>query len=182
MPIGANASFMDPRTVITHFHLRPGDSVADFGAGTGHYLGALSQAVSGQGKVYAFEIQKALVENLTKKINADHLLNVHALWCDLEVDGGTKLKDGLLDAGILMNTLFQFENRVVALKEIGRVTRKGGLLFVVDWSESFGGMGPHYSQVLGEADAKTLVTANGYTFERDFPAGDHHYGLVFRKE
>ena len=63
----SGASFMDPRTVITHFHLRPGDSVADFGAGTGHYLGALSQAVSGQGKVYAFEIQKGLVENLTKE-------------------------------------------------------------------------------------------------------------------
>ena len=81
-----------------------------------------------------------------------------------------------------MNTLFQFENRVVALKEIGRVIRKGGSLFVVDWSESFGGMGPHYSQVLGEADAKKLLTANGYTYERDFPAGDHHYGLVFKKE
>jgi precorrin-6B methylase 2 len=35
MQPGANATFMDPRIVITHFHLRPGDTVADLGAGTG---------------------------------------------------------------------------------------------------------------------------------------------------
>jgi hypothetical protein len=101
MQPGAFSSFMDPRVVISHFHLRPGDAVADFGAGSGQYLKALSTAVSSSGTVYACEIQKSLVEKLTTRIHDERLSNVHAVWCDFEALGGTKLRDGLLDAGML---------------------------------------------------------------------------------
>lgn len=179
--MNTGTDFMNPRMVISHFHLHPGDAVADFGAGAGHYLGALSQEVGSSGTVYACEIQKGLVEGLTKRIAHERLSNTHALWCDLEKIGGTKLKDGLLDAGILMNTLFIIENKEVALKEMHRVIRPGGKLFVVDWTDSFRNMGPHPSQVVTEAMAKELVEENGFTVERDFPAGDHHYGLAFKR-
>jgi ubiquinone/menaquinone biosynthesis C-methylase UbiE len=172
---------MNPQTVISHFHLRGGDAVADFGAGSGHYLGALSRAVGSSGSVYACEIQKGLVEKLTKRIGDERLSNTHALWCDLEKIGGTKLKDELLDVGVLMNTLFIIENKDVALDEMHRVIRKGGTLFVVDWSDSFRGMGPQPSQVVTEDMARSLLGEHGFTFERDFPAADHHYGLAFRR-
>ncbi len=182
MPLGSNAAFMDPRAVITHFHLRSGDVVADFGAGVGHYLGVLSKAVGGEGKVYACEIQKMLVERLTKRIHEERLLNAHALWCDLEAKGGTKLRDSFLDAGMLINTLFQIENKPASLNEFARIIKKGGKLFVVDWTDSFGNMGPHPTQVLREADARALVEKHGFVFERTFPAADHHYGLVFNRQ
>ncbi len=176
-----DATFMDPRAVITHFHLRQGDAVADFGAGVGHYLGELSRAVGTQGSVHACEIQKSLVERLTERIHTERLSNVHALWCDLEAPGGIKLRDGLLDAGMLINTLFQIEDRTSALREIARVIRKGGKLLLVDWSDSFGGIGPQPSQVLKEDVAKKILLEAGFEFERDFPAANHHYGLAFRR-
>jgi ubiquinone/menaquinone biosynthesis C-methylase UbiE len=179
---GGNASFMDPRTVITHFHLRPGDAVADFGAGVGHYIGALSRAVGGEGKVYACDIQKSLVERLTLRVHEERLSNVHPIWCDFEAPNGTKLADGLLDAGMLINTLFQIEDKASALTEMGRVIRKGGKFIVVEWADSFGGIGPHPSQVVKPDTAKALLAAHGFVFERDFPAADHHYGLAFKKQ
>jgi ubiquinone/menaquinone biosynthesis C-methylase UbiE len=131
--------------------------------------------------VYACDIQKSLVEALTKRSQDERLSNVHAVWCDLEAPGGTKFRDGFLDAGLLINTLFQIENKEAALTEIARVIRKGGKLILIDWSESFGGMGPHYTQVLHEEQAKSLLMAHGFVCERDFPSGDHHYGLVFSR-
>ncbi len=182
MQPGANATFMDPRMVITHFHLRPGDTVADFGAGTGHYLKALSTTVSSKGTVYACEIQKSLVERLTTRIRDERLPNVHAVWCDFEAPGGTKLRDGLLDAGLLINTLFQIENKQAALTEMARVIRKGGKLIVVEWSDSWGGIGPHPSQVVKADAAKALMQSFGFVFESEFPAADHHYGLSFKRQ
>lgn len=179
MQIGAD--FMNPQAVLSHFHLHQGDVVADFGAGSGHYLKALSLAVGTAGSVYACEIQKGLVEKITKRIGEERLSNTHALWCDLEKIGGTKLKDELLDSGILMNTLFIIEDKEAAFAEMHRVIRKGGNLFVVEWSDSFGGVGPHPSHVVTEDMAKSLIGEHGFTFERDFPAADHHYGLVFRR-
>lgn len=181
MPTQTTGRFVQPDIVATHFHLRPGDRVADFGAGTGYFLRALGNAVGSEGRVYACEIQKKLVEALGDKAREEHLTNVEPIWCDLEKMGGTKLEDDILDAGILANTLFMLEDKQTALKEMARTIRIGGKFFVVDWTESFAGMGPQPMHVVDEQTARTLTEEAGFTFERTYPAGDHHYGLAFRR-
>lgn len=178
-PVGGR--FVIPEVVATHFHLRPGDSVADFGAGGGFYLKVLSEAVESNGHVYACDIQKVLVERLGEQARSMGLTNVHPLWCDLEEAGGVKLANGALDAAILVNTLFMFKDKDAAVAEMGRTVRSGGKFFVIDWTESFAGMGPQQSQVIVADTAKTLFESHNFVFEHDFPAGEHHYGLAFRK-
>ncbi len=173
--------FVEPSVVVSHFHLCEGYSVADFGAGSGFYLKALSEAVGSSGRVYACEIQKQLVEKLGDFARLNGLGNVSTLWCDLEEEGGIKLPDRTLDVGLLINTLFLFEQKETALKEIKRVIRHEGLLNVIDWSESFGGMGPRPGDVVEKADAIKLLESVGFILESEFPAGDHHYGLTVRK-
>ncbi len=173
--------FAEPSTIATHFHLHEGDIVADFGAGSGHYMEALSRGVGRSGTVYLCEIQNNLVEALGNKAREQHLSNVHPRWCDFEAPRGTKLADNSLDAGLLSNTLFQVQDKEVALAEIARVIRRGGKLFVIDWSESFGNMGPRPEDVIDEGKAQILLKHAGFTIERTFPVGDHHYGLACRK-
>lgn len=181
MAIVTEGRFVMPEVVVSHFHLRPGDSVGDFGAGAGHFTRVLSRAVGPEGRVYACEIQKNLVETLADMVRQERLGNVEALWCDIESLGGSKIEDGVLDAAVVVNTLFQMENKDTGVEEIKRTLRSGGKLFVIDWSESFGGMGPQPGDVLQEDEAKALVEAHGLVYERPFDAGDHHYGLAFRK-
>lgn len=173
--------FVIPDVVCSQFHLREGDIVADFGAGTGFFSETLSRTVGEKGRVYACEIQKQLVESLGARTRELGLGNVHPLWCDLEEPNGIKIANGELDAGILVNTLFMIENKEAAAKEIGRTIRSGGKLFVVDWTESFAGMGPSPDNVCVASEATALFESNGFVFEREYPTGDHHYGLAFRK-
>lgn len=172
---------MVPDVVGSHFHLKPGELVADFGAGSGFFLKVLAEGVGEEGRVYACEIQKQLVEKLGEQARLMGLLNVHPLWCDLEESGGIKIADNELDVALLINTLFLIEDKAAAVLEMGRTLRSGGRFFVIDWSESFAGMGPQPQQIIAAADTTALFEANGFVFERDFPAGDHHYGLAFRK-
>lgn len=178
---GMTGRFVEPEKVVTHFHLRPGDTVADFGAGSGYFMPVLSRAVTNEGRVYACEIQKNLLEKLGDTVRRSGLSNVEILWCDIEAPGGSKITDGALDASILVNTLFQLENKPAALAEIARTLRVGGKLFVVDWSESFGGLGPQPAAVVTEGEARALVESAGFVYENTYDAGDHHYGLAFRK-
>ena len=181
MSLPTNTRFVHPDIVSSHFHFRRGDRVADFGAGTGYFLQALSKAVGNDGKVYGCEIRKNLVEKMSQQVKEWRLPNTETIWGDLEEEKGTKLKDGLLDGGVMVNVLFQLEDKATALKEIARVLRKGGKLFVIDWTESFAGLGPHPMNVCTEPMAKALLEEHGFTYERSFPAGEHHYGLAFRK-
>ena len=173
--------FVIPEIVTSHFLLNQGDTVADFGAGNGFFLKPLSAAVGPEGRVFACEIQKQLVEKIGEFARLNGLGNVHPLWCDLEEEGGVKLLDNTLDAGILVNTLFQFEKKDLALKEIRRVLKRGGLLHIIDWSESFGGLGPQPKDVITKEQAVSLCEAEQFILEREYPSGEHHYGFTVRK-
>lgn len=177
----ATGRFVLPEVVATHFHLREGDAVADFGAGSGYFVETLSRLVGSDGRVYACEIQRNLVEKMERLIRDKGLANVDPLWCDLEEAGGVTIKDESLDAVITVNTLFQVESKDVFVAEVHRVLRSGGKFFVIDWSESFGGLGPQPDQVLSQLEAKALIEGQGFVYERMYDAGDHHYGLAFRK-
>lgn len=173
--------FVIPEKVVSHFHIRPGDRVADFGAGTGYFLKSLSAAVGDEGAVYACEIQKNLVETMDKYVSHEHLPNVRTIWCDFEKAGGSKIEDDSLDLVIMVNTLFQIEDKPVAIAEALRVLRTGGRFVVVDWTESWAGIGPEPAAVFRQVDTEALLAEAGCTMETTFPAGDHHYGITFRK-
>ncbi len=173
--------FISPDIVATHFHLRTGDKVGDFGAGTGNFVGVLSRLVGREGRVYSAEIQKNLADTMSERIRKEHLGNVEVIWGDIEAPGGSKIEDGTLDAAVMVNALFQMDDRAAAAGEIARTLRPGGKFFIIDWSDSWGGMGPAPAQVLSPSAARSLAETTGFTFERDFDAGDHHYGLAFRK-
>jgi ubiquinone/menaquinone biosynthesis C-methylase UbiE len=173
--------FVVPEVVASHFHIREGDIIADFGAGSGFFLSVLSRSTGETGRVFACEIQKSLVEKLGDQARVLGLGNVHPLWCDLEEINGIKIPSGELDLAILVNTFFQMEDKETAVQEMGRTVRRGGKFFVVDWSESFSGLGPQPNQVITAPETKSLFESNGFIVEGEYDAGEHHYGLAFRK-
>lgn len=172
--------FIKPELVVTHFHLREGDTIADFGAGRGYFTKILAGVVGEEGHVYALEIQKNLVETIGAMAKAEGLDQIDTLWCDMETAGGTKLSDDALDAAVLVNALFQLEDKAAAVAEIKRTLRPGGKLFVIDWTDTHGGLGPASEHVVTESAATALFEEHGFTKERTFPSGEHHYGLAFR--
>lgn len=156
-------------------------SVADFGSGSGHYVMALSAVVGDNGRVYAIDLQQALLQKVKNMVATENRENVDILWGDIERIGGTKLSDGSMDAVVVANTLFQVEDKETTIIEIRRVLKSGGKVLVVDWSDSFGGMGPQPDDIIVESKTKHLFTEKGFKFEMEFDAGDHHYGLIFLK-
>lgn len=175
------SNFVVPDVVASHFHLKSGDIIADFGAGSGYFLKTLSTRVGVEGRVYACEIQKRLVEKVGEQARMLGLTNVYPLWCDLEEPNGIKISDGTLDVGILINTLFQIEDKETGIIEMSRTIRSGGRLIIIDWTNSAEGMGPAPDNVFKAHEAAALCEANGFVLEKEFPAGSHHYGLAFRK-
>lgn len=172
--------FLEPNLIASHFHVRDGDLVGDFGSGAGTFVPILAKKTGPSGRVFACEIQRGLVDKLGALIRAEGLHNVDPLWCDLEADRGIKIADGHLDVAIVINTLFQLERKLEAIREKRRTLRTGGVLYLVDWSDSFGGVGPHPDCVVCREAAIDLFEACGFVLEREYPAGAHHYGLAFR--
>lgn len=172
--------FSDPAKNIEQFGLAKGISVADFGAGSGFYTMYAARAV-GNGMVYAIDIQKDLLKKIKDGANIEHLSNVGIIWGDVEKIGGTKLRESSIDAVIVANILFQAPEKNNICLEAKRVLKSGGKVFVIDWLGSFGNLGPRPEDVFLPSVAKEMFQKNGFILEREFNAGDHHYGLIFKK-
>lgn len=173
--------FSDPERNIEAFELEPNSFVADLGAGSGFYTVAAAKALQGGGRVYAIDVQKDLLERIKLTAQHERLSNVEILWGDIERLGGTKLREMSVDAVILSNTLFQVTHKKELVTEIRRILKPKGKVLLVDWIESFGGMGPAPEAVVYREDAEALFTQNGFRLEREISAGEHHYGLILRK-
>lgn len=155
--------------------------VVDLGCGSGHYTKAAALLVGREGRVYAVDIQQELVRRLTEKAKTEHLVNIEVLHGDIEKVGGSKLGEEIADVTILSNVLFQTEDKKDVITEALRVTRPNARVLVVDWSDSYFGMGPDQTRIVSQEAVEDLF-ADRAELVSEFDAGDHHYGLIFRKK
>ena len=180
--------FIKPEEIIKNFEIRQGMVVADFGSGSGHYVLAIAKKMNNSGLpaeqagvVYAIDIQKNLLETIKAEADKQHLSNVDIVWADIEGKEGTKLANGILDLAIASNILFQIGDKEALAKEIKRTLKSGGRAAVIDWSASFGGAGPAPKAIVTKKEAERIFIQEGFLEEREFPAGDNHYGIIFKK-
>jgi ubiquinone/menaquinone biosynthesis C-methylase UbiE len=171
-------AFADPIKNIEELNLREGMRVADLGSGAGHYSFEAARRVGDEGRVFAVDVQKDLLTKVQSEARRQNLHHVEIIWGDFEKIGGSKLSDQSVDAVILSNVLFQVEKKETLLEEVKRIIRPGGEVLIVDWSDSFSGLGPRLEDVFPKEKAKELFQKNGFKIERELFPGDNHYGFV----
>ncbi len=148
--------FSDPQKNIQQFAVTPGMTVADCGSGSGFCTLAAARAVGSMGKVYAIDINKEMLERIIRTAQHEGLENIETIWGDIDEPNGTRLADEAVQRVILSNALFQVEKKEVLVEEIKRILRPDGRVLVVDWTDSFGGLGPQPDHVVSRQTAQAL--------------------------
>ncbi len=174
----STANFAHPRRNVGAFGIEPGMSLADFGSGSGIYVLHMAEALENSGHVYAVDVQRDLLRRVKNEAQRRGFKNVDVIWTDLEHTGSSKLADKTLDFVLISNLLFQVENKAAVLVEAWRILKPTGRLAIIDWSESFGGMGPVKKDVVTKDAALALARGSGFELQREFSAGAHHYGII----
>lgn len=176
-------TFSDPRVIVEQFPLYSGQKVADFGAGSGAYTFALAKKVEGspEASVYAIDVQKNMVEHIAKQAKSKNMEHVHAIWGDVDQLDGSRLRSESVHMVVAANVLFLCDDPKKLMEEAKRVLIPGGELVIIDWSESFGNIGPREDQVITEASASLLAQECGFGIDRSIDAGEHHYGFIALK-
>jgi|SRR6185436_1211680 len=163
--------FSDPEAVVPYFGLVDGTVVADFGAGSGHYALAMARRVGDRGKVYAIDVQKELLSRLEAEAKQAGIRNINIVWGNVEKAGGTKLADQSVDVVIIANMLLQTDAKYSVALEAKRILRASGKVAVIDWKNK-----------TNPEEIKQIFAQAGFSFVKDFPAGNEHYGLELKKE
>jgi ubiquinone/menaquinone biosynthesis C-methylase UbiE len=170
--------FLNPEQCIAQSGLQEGMKVADFGAGSGLYSKAAANRVGHTGHVYAIEVQKELVKKIESDVKDWHVSNMSVIWGDIEKVGGTKIADHSMDMVIVANVLFQVSDKLGLVDEVKRVLRKDGRALIIDWTESFGNMGPTQNQIISKKTAQDMFEKRGFSYTESISTGEHHYGII----
>ena len=160
-----------------------GARVADLGCGgAGYFVLQTAQLVGSSGVVYAVDILKNVLSNVSTRAKILGIDNIKTVWSDLEKYQATKINNDTVDYALLINVLFQNNNHLNILKEAVRITRKGGKILIVDWNEGRFSIGPRPENKISIEEVMSIAMTLNLRLEKQFNAGKFHYGLIFVKQ
>ena len=100
--------WQQPERVMAALSLKPGDIVADLGAGSGYFTVRLARIVSPGGKVYAVDVDRQLLEYLERRAKEEHLQNNQPTLADPH---DPKLPPSSVDLISICDTLHHISDR-----------------------------------------------------------------------
>ena len=122
--------------VVSKLRLMPGMVVADIGAGTGLFEGALAGAVSPGGTVYAVDVEQGLLDHISQRAKELKVSNVRVVLGKF-TDPALPVRN--VDIALINDVLHHIEDRQTYLKNLAGYVKPGGRIAVIDFRPGLGG-------------------------------------------
>jgi predicted methyltransferase len=167
------AESMRFRELVTMLKLKPGDQVADIGAGTGALLPFLSQAVGENGRVYAQDIFPDYLDRIRSKIVKENLRNVTPV---LGTETSPLLPRGL-HLAVTVDAYHHFDKAAEMLAGIRESLAPGGRLAIVDFYKAQGPAPGHIR--LDTQEVIREVEQHGFKLESNHQLSPRQYAAIF---
>ncbi|OGZ42001.1 MAG: hypothetical protein A3C80_02545 [Candidatus Ryanbacteria bacterium RIFCSPHIGHO2_02_FULL_45_43] len=175
------AQFLKPEDVLNELDIHGAMQIADFGAGGGHFSIICAKRLGDGGKVYAFDVQKSMLEAIRSHARAEQLHNVETCWTNLEEEKSTHLKEHSVDLVMINNILFQAEHKKALIAEAFRILKNRGKALVIDWERIPNPLGPPIEKRVSKKTLISMMNDAGFVFHRALDGGSHHYVMIFSK-
>jgi ubiquinone/menaquinone biosynthesis C-methylase UbiE len=135
-----------PETLINALEIPAGSTVAEIGSGTGYYTWRLARTIGPAGKLFAVDVQQAMLDRTAATIRKHQLGNVELVLGD---ETSPRLPMGTLDLVFIANAYHEFSNPEAILAAVVQSLKPGGRLVVVEYAEG------HTFGPLDQADRMT---------------------------
>jgi SAM-dependent methyltransferase len=164
--------------VIARLNLKPGDVVADLGAGTGLFSLPLAKAVM-SGRVYAVELDEGFLTQIRGKANAENVANIVPVLGKF-TDPALPARD--VDLAFFHDVLHHVENRAAYLKSVAGYLKPGGRIVVIEFNP---GDSPHKDQpelVVSKEQTAGWMANAGLVPGEDIALFPDKYFVVYRRK
>ena len=148
-----------PDQVMDALRIADGSVVADLGAGSGWFTIRLARRVGPNGKVYAEDVQREMIDAIDRRRKREGLRNVQPV---LGMQRDPQLPPGKLDAALIVDSYYEMEEPVVLLRNLARSLKPNGRIGIVNYSKAGFGPGPPMHErvdpsiVIADAEAAGL--------------------------
>jgi ubiquinone/menaquinone biosynthesis C-methylase UbiE len=167
-----------PDAALDAIGIPRGATVADVGAGVGYFTWRLAERVGPSGRVFANDIQPAMLEKLRKNMDARNLTNVQAV---LGTEDDPKLPAASMDLVLLVDVYHEFSQPQKMLRKIRESLKPDGRLVLLEYRKEDPNVPIRPEHKMSVAEVQAEVTPEGFRFEKNLTALPRQHILIFRK-
>jgi len=134
------------QNMADNLDIEPGSKVLDVGTGTGIFVPFLLKKVGKKGKLVCLDYSEKMLEKAREK---KFWGNIEYVRSDVT---STKFEDGVFDAVVCYSSFPHFSDKHRALREIQRILKRGGELFICHTSSrtAINGIHNHIPELAGD--------------------------------
>jgi predicted methyltransferase len=173
----ARDAWQKPTELVAALAPRPGQTVADLGAGTGYFSRYLADAVGPDGTVLAIEVEPTLVAHLRERAERERRATVVPVLASFD---NPRLPAGGVDLIFIADTYHHLDRRQRYLPQLRRALRPGGRVAIVDWKPGELPEGPPPDHKLSPERVIEEMRAAGFELADNLDVLPYQYLLVFR--
>ena len=167
-----------PSKAIRALGIKPGQVVADVGAGSGYYTVRLAKQVGPIGRVFATDIQPEMLSLLKKRLSRERLDNVELV---LATDVDPRLPEGQLDLILMVDVYHELARPQEVLRKLRAALKPDGRLVLIEFRKESSWVPIREEHRMSVKEARMELEAEGYRFDRVIDVLPWQHILVFLK-
>jgi len=167
-------AWQKPHEVIRALGLAPDATVADIGAGTGYFSARLANMLK-SGRVYAVDIEPAMVKHLAERAKREGLANL----VPVAAAAGSPRLPAKVDLALFVDVYHHVEHRERYFRDLRKSLKPGGRIAIIDFRLDSPDGPPREARIEPER-VKAEMKKAGYVLLAEHPFLPRQYFLVFR--
>jgi ubiquinone/menaquinone biosynthesis C-methylase UbiE len=167
-----------PDRALDLIGIAKGSTVADVGAGNGYITWRMAQRVGPSGKVYANDIQPAMLDMLQRNMRERKLENVEAV---LGAADDPKLPVNAIDLIILVDVYHEFSEPQKMLRGMREALKPDGRLVLLEYRGEDPAVPIRPEHKMTVAQVKAELEPEGFRLDKLIDGLPRQHILIFRK-
>lgn len=165
--------------LLRELALKPGQDVADIGAGTGYYSRRMAPLVAPRGTVYAVDVQPEMLKLLQEGAQRAGLANIKPVRGS---ETHVNLADASIDLAMLVDVYHELEFPQEVTASIVRALRPGGRLVLVEYRAEDPRVPIKELHKMSEAQVRRELASDTLVWERTAHTLPWQHVVIFRKK
>ncbi|HOC77974.1 MAG TPA: methyltransferase domain-containing protein [Methanofastidiosum sp.] len=169
---------LPPEETLIKIGLNKNQIFIDIGCGIGYFSIPASKIVGHEGKVFALDTSKEMIEELRIRILKNKITNIDTIISDpyhFHIDSNTGT------FSFMANVLHEVEDKISFLKETNRILKKDGTLCIIEWQKKLTERGPPLEERISESEIKELMDKTNFKMINSHSLGENFIYYISKK-